>query len=263
VSRQGSGRHVSRHSKTREGLRWSGSGRDLAILESAAQAVKIICLGGLRNYQFGELSEVGGAPRCLEGSRSFSSRNQGDSYLVGDCSRKQADAQLSHRLEQLPKSGWSVSVRQQYTAPWLPRWPVRRMRLAPRLSRGFDGLRTRPHDYALYMRLVLARKRHHSACRASRRRSAQSDPVCLPTLAATCVAESLHFLFKRVVNFCAWLFGDIHETSTAWHSRFWLSGPPTIGRLAQTSGHVTAHYLWQVGGRGELTARVSLKESTR
>ncbi len=41
------------------------------------------------------------ATRCLEGARSSSSRNQGYSYLVGDCSRQQADAQQSHRLEQL------------------------------------------------------------------------------------------------------------------------------------------------------------------
>ncbi len=43
-------------------------------------------------------------PRCLEGIRSFLSRNQGHSYLLGDCSRQQAAAQQSHRLEQLPNS---------------------------------------------------------------------------------------------------------------------------------------------------------------
>jgi hypothetical protein len=41
------------------------------------------------------------ATYCLEGIRSFLDRNQGDSYLVGDCLRQQADAQQSHRLEQL------------------------------------------------------------------------------------------------------------------------------------------------------------------
>jgi len=40
------------------------------------------------------------ATRCLEGVRSFLNRNQGDSYLVGDCSRQQAHAQHSHRFEQ-------------------------------------------------------------------------------------------------------------------------------------------------------------------
>ncbi len=40
--------------------------------------------------------------RCLEGVRPFLSRNQGDSYLVGDCSRHQADAPLSQTSEHLP-----------------------------------------------------------------------------------------------------------------------------------------------------------------
>jgi len=71
------------------------------------------------------------ATRCLEGIRSFLNRNRGNSHLVGDCSRQQADAQQSHRLGQLPRtegprlpalvySGPVCALRQWTSSHWRP-----------------------------------------------------------------------------------------------------------------------------------------------